>query len=423
LYKAPFLSRDEIESLQLERVKELVNLSYRKIPFYREKYRAAGFELGDLRTWNDYYCLPIITKDEMIRSFSNRCINSDCNPSGPFFTRSSGSTGKTLEIMVDANAIIIDTLQGIRQFWLQSEGEYSKKHELAHIYTVPWWIDSLRDGEYQTTFISSLIPPQEIGGILGELNPDMLSLYPSNLNSILPYIANEIRSCLFLTVVHSEMSSKKDRNSYSKELGCPVLDEYSSEELTRIALELPCDHYHICEDTVILDVVDPVNFHVLESGSGLAVGTNLLNEAMPFIRYLQGDLISVGEQESCDVKWKQFDKVEGRMNDAFIRYDGEYIPPGTLLDLTYRWMFDTGINIREFEIIQSAPRKIIVNLNEPSLLNDCDGFESSDYLRNLLEHVLGNIELEFNLVDHIEKKSRKYRPIRREFDDKLENTI
>ena len=37
----------------------------------------------------------------------------------------------------------------------------------------------------------------------------------------------------------------------------PVLDEYSSEEATRIAIELPDGHYYVCEDTVHLDVLDP----------------------------------------------------------------------------------------------------------------------------------------------------------------------
>ncbi len=52
------------------------------------------------------------------------------------------------------------------------------------------------------------------------------------------------------------MSSKNERQNFSRELGgIPVLDEYSSEELTLIALELPCGHYHLCEDTVRVDML------------------------------------------------------------------------------------------------------------------------------------------------------------------------
>ncbi len=194
-----------------------------------------------------------------------------------------------------------------------------------------------------------------------------------------------------------------------------MLDEYSSEELTRIALELPCGHYHICEDTVVLDIVDPNTYYPIERGTGLVVGTNLLNTAMPFIRYVQGDFVTIGEQKPCNVRWKQIERVEGRLNDAFIRLDGIYVPAGTILDITYRWMFDTGINIREFEIIQREPRRIVANVSELDLMNDENLQRSCNHLEELLKHALGDVELEFNIVDHIEKKGRKYRPIRREF--------
>lgn len=414
LYDAPFLPPSEIKRLQFKRIKGLINLAYYKIPLYQEKYRSVGFEPGDLKSWEDYRHLPVVTKDELIEAFPSRCVNPDLEYNDLFPTRSSGSSGKTLRIYVDPNAIIVDTLQGVRQFWLQNRGIYSKDHIVAHIYTVPWWVDSLGDEEYQTIFISSLIPPEVIGRILEEVNPDIMSIYPTNLHSILPYISDRVKDKLFLAVVHSEISSKEERNIYARELRKPVLDEYSSEELTRIALELPCGHYHICEDAVVLDIVDPDTYQPLEDGTGLVIGTNLLNTGMPFIRYIQGDFITVSEQKPCNVRWRQIEKIEGRLNDAFIKSDGGYIPAGTILDITYRWMFDTGINIREFEIIQKGPQKIIANLSEPNVVNE-DIFKSRNHLKKLLEYVLGNIDLEFNLASHIEKKSRKYRPIRREF--------
>ncbi len=59
--------------------------------------------------------------------------------------------------------------------------------------------------------------------------------------------AREFASTLCVAVTHSEYSSRAQRQAWSKELGVPVLDEYSSEEATRIALELPCGHYrHPC---------------------------------------------------------------------------------------------------------------------------------------------------------------------------------
>jgi phenylacetate-CoA ligase len=119
--------------------------------------------------------------------------------------------------------------------------------------------------------------------------------------------AEEFNSDLYLAVTHSEYSSRQARTAWGERLGCPVLDEYSSEEATRIALEMPCGHYHVCEDSVHLDVLDPATLKPQIPGqSGIAVITNLLNSAMPFIRYVQGDLVTQpAEPEPCEINWSQ----------------------------------------------------------------------------------------------------------------------
>jgi phenylacetate-CoA ligase len=419
LYEAPFLPFELVERYQFERIKNLITLAYEKITVYRKKYQKEGFEPGDLKSWNDYNLLPVITKDELIAAFPEQCVNPDYDINDLFPTRSSGSSGKTLRIYVDPQAIITDTLQGIRQFWLQSGGGYNKDKVIAHVYTVPWWVDSLGNGDYQSIFISSLINPQEIAEILKEVKPDILSLYPTNLQSIIPFLSNEVIERLRLVVVHSEMSSKKERENLSEKLGrIPVLDEYSSEELTRIALELPCNHYHLCEDTVRVDIVDPKTKKPISKGTGLVVGTNLLNTAMPFIRYVQGDLVTIEEQQQCGISWRQIEKIEGRQNDAFLKKDGSTVPAGTILDISYRWMFDTGVNIQEFEIVQTSPTTFRVTLKEENLLKDPEKRQkSSEHLYKLLSGIFGeDIIIDFSITDKFPSKSQqKRRPIRREF--------
>ncbi|MCX7928535.1 MAG: hypothetical protein N2558_02520 [Patescibacteria group bacterium] len=420
LFEEPFLPPEVIERQQFEKIRELVTLAYYKIPVYRKKYQEVGFEPRDLKDWGDYHFLPVITKDELIDAFPNLCVNPDYMIEDLFPTRSSGSSGKTLRIYVDPQAIIADTLQGIRQFWLQSGGVYNKYQRVAHVYTVPWWVDSLGNGEYQSIFISSLIKPEEIAKILEEVSPDILSLYPSNLQSLVPYLRESVkRELIKLVVTHSEMSSKEERRIMSNQLGgIPVLDEYSSEELTRIALECPCGHYHICEDTVRIDVVDPKSFLPIQKGTGLVVGTNLLNRAMPFIKYIQGDYITLDEPKECYITWRQIDKIEGRQNDAFLRQDGSIVPAGTMLDITYRWMFDIGVNIQEFELAQTSPVEFRITVKEPTFFSDPERREHSfQHLKHLLETVFsGGINITFNVVDSFPLTTqRKRRPIKREF--------
>lgn len=411
----PFQPVAEIQRRQFARIKELVELAYNDIPVYRDKYQAAGFSPDDLREYDDIQKIPVITKAELVAAFPDRCLNPRFNEPDLFPTRSSGSSGQTLLIRVDYDAILTDTVQGVRQFALQSGLKYRPNDLLAHVYTVPWWFSSVGN-KYRSAFISNLIPPARVAQHLESLSPQVLSLYPSNLEALMPHV-HSFGDQLYLAVTHSEYSAKSARRAWSKRLGVPVLDEYSSEEATRIALELPCGHYHVCEDAVHLDVLDPETLQPQTPGqSGMAVITNLLNEAMPFIRYVQGDYVTrPAEPEPCGINWSQIASIDGRINDAFINRYGRQVPAGSILDITYRWMFDRDIHLAQFEMIQRRVDVVEARFMPGMGMADAKIAASVSHLEDLLalcfEHP---VRVSATTVDAFPPKTGKRRPIRRE---------
>jgi len=82
-------------------------------------------------------------------------------------------------------------------------------------------------------------------------------------------------------------------------------------------------------------------------------------------------------------------------------------------------MFDIGINIQEFEIVQTGINKFEVRLKEPFLFSNLEKQKISfGHLRELLQIVFGeNIDIVFKPLDSQTNtvKQRKIRPIRREF--------
>ena len=411
----PYLPRAEIERQQLVRIKQLVEYAYEEIPVYRNKYIAAGFSPADLKTYEDIQKIPVITKPELIAAFPDQCVSKRYNPEDLFPTRSSGSSGQTLLIRVDYEAVLTDTIQGIRQFVMQSGGKYKREDLLAHVYTVPWWFSSVGD-DYKMAFISNLIPPARVAQHLRTIAPRILSCYPSNLEALVPH-AKEFSSTLCVAVTHSEYSSRAQREAWSKELGVPVLDEYSSEEATRIALELPCGHYHVCEDTVHLDVLDPETMQPQVPGqSGLVVITNLLNEAMPFIRYVQGDYVTIpANPEPCDIQWMQIASIDGRMNDAFVNRGGRKVPAGSVLDITYRWMFDSDLHLKQFELVQTDFDLIETTFVLGDGVTEQRLFDAMPHLEALMSLSMEHeVRVKANVVGAFPPKKGKRRPIRRE---------
>ncbi len=413
----PYQAPETIQRQQWERVRELVTLAYEAIPVYRKKYQNDGFHPEDLKDWQDFERLPLITKEELLAAFPDGCVNPQWPLDDLFSTRSFGTSGRTLHIKVDMDAIVKDTLQGIRQFWLQSGMRHRAHHHTAMIYTVPWWFDAVGE-DFPCTFISGVIPAAQIIEILNDLRPEVISCYPTTLKSLLPYLGSWDRTQLYLAVVHSEASSRSEREVWSQLLGVPVRDEYSSEEATRIALELPCGHYHSCDDTVHLEVVDPLSNAVLPDGQwGRAVVTNLLNEAMPFIRYVQGDFIRKPEHpEPCLIGWGQVASIEGRINDSFINREGRIIPAGSVLDVIYRWMHDGGIYLEDFEMVQKSQDKVEVALKPLHQTPVGKIRESRTHLQNLLQTCVGHpVALEFKVLDQFPARTGKRRLIQRSF--------
>jgi phenylacetate-CoA ligase len=412
--KHPFQPLAEIRNQQLQRLKQLVVDAYETVPFYHRLYRERGFDPGQLSTIDDFRRVPIVRKEDL-QAAGEDAISSRFKGTNLFKTKSSGSSGNVLRIFVNLDAVLKDTVQGARQFSLQSSSKYEEDHLLTHIYTVPWWFDSI-GGRYKTAFVSSLITPEKIAQILARLRPHVISLYPTNLESLISHMDPASLEQIYLGVIHSEISTKAQRHTWSEKLGFPVLDEYSSEELTRIALELPCGHYHVHEDSVFAEIVDPSSGEGVSPGeSGLFVGTNLLNEAMPFIRYVQGDYIVKEEEDNeCEIGWSRLGTIQGRENDSFITRQGTSIPAGTLLDLTYRWMFDSGVAVKGFELVQKALDRVEVNF-WPAL-DEASVRKLSSFIDAYVKVLLGeDCQVQVTSMNGPPSRSGKFRPIRREF--------
>ncbi|KUK84270.1 MAG: CapK protein [Microgenomates bacterium 39_6] len=352
----------EIENWQFNRIKELVSHAYKTVPLYREKYSKVGFLPEDLKSWQDFRSLPILTKEELIEGFPDRTVSKRFN--FEFTTRSSGSSGKFATIAVSPEAIYLDTIQGARQFYFQSGGKY-KTYDLAlFIYTSPWWVASI-DGNYRTEFLPTTTKPSEALGIIRRLKPKILSLYPTYLNKFYELKAPLKEFGIRLIVVHSEQSTSKQRRELSSYFGIPVLDEYSSEELTRIALECPFRKYHIEEDACYIEIVDPKTGENVEDGRyGSVIGTNLLNEAMPIIRYSQGDLASLEgfEKCACGSNFRVMDRIYGRYMDSIVTNKGETIPASCFMDLAYNWYLELDIPVHglRYQIVQKEDGNICI---------------------------------------------------------------
>jgi phenylacetate-CoA ligase len=352
LQQTPDYSRERMRAWQWERIRRLVRHAYENVPFYTEHYRSVSFHPNDLRSWEDFHRIPPVTKDQVIANFPERILARGLKLDELVVSRSSGSSGKVLDIAYDDRAMIVYMLAALRLYGMGFA--YRPWHRQLYIYTSPYPLKSLF-GLYPLDFVSTLTPIPEIIEQIKLRRPDLLVCYPSHLRQIEQQLSNSDLSGIALRCisVNSEMSTQTERDDLSRRFGCPVLDEYSSEELTRIAAQCRCGTYHVFED------INYMETRLQADGTNVLIGTNLHNHAMPMIRYEQNDLGRI-EERHCDCGWsfRVLMDLQGRKNDSFILPSGKTISSGFLLDATYEVLLTYRTAVKDFCLIQKTRSEV-----------------------------------------------------------------
>ncbi|MBW2087179.1 MAG: hypothetical protein JRI54_14310 [Deltaproteobacteria bacterium] len=62
------MSRDELRDFQFKSVQKEIKYMYENGPYYKEMLDEAGIQPGDIKTWDDFYRVPTMTKDDQRRS-------------------------------------------------------------------------------------------------------------------------------------------------------------------------------------------------------------------------------------------------------------------------------------------------------------------------------------------------------------------
>lgn len=338
---------------QFETLRRIVDNAVRYIPFYRRKYGAEGFCVGDLTSWNDYDQLPVLTKDELIEA-SEEVRDLFVSQGGVRHeSRTSGSSGRILTLFQD-EATNNQHLLYYRRFFETVAGprDGSFGPDLYQIYLCPERTTSIGDG-FTVRTVSLDAGETEVLEDIRTCRPRILWGFASYFLRLRRTFGNGLRELGIQAVItNSEASSRLERRLLSEAFGCPVYDEYSSEELYLIATERLCEQYHLVEDSVRVDVIDPD-----ESGVGRLCGTSLVDAGFPMIRYEQGDvgrITEFSEQRGCECgsHARILDRFQGRADQHLVLTGGGVLEGDRLMLLYDENLLPARAGLRAFRIIQ-----------------------------------------------------------------------
>ena len=326
--KEETFSREKIEQIQLERLKETVNRVYEKVPYYRAKMDAVGIKPEDIQSLSDLQKLPFVTKQDM----------RDTYPFGLFAVEkdklvrihaSSGTTGKPTVVGYTKNDLDMWTECVSR---IACMGGATEK-DVAQICFGYGMFTGALGLHYGLENIGANIIPSSTGNsekqimYMKDFGTTLLVATPSYALR-LAEVANEIgvdpKKDLNVKIglVGSELLTDAMRAEMHKVWGDEMLvtSNYGMSELMGPGVSGECeftDGMHINEDYFIPEIINPETGEVLPHGEkGELVVTCIKKEGLPLIRYRTKDITRLNyEPCKCGRTFCRMENPSGRSDD------------------------------------------------------------------------------------------------------------
>ena len=321
------MSRDELLALQAARLDDLVRHAAAHVPFYQRWAAESGYRPGDTVRLES---LPVVTKADYadlddFQSYAYPVSAMNTN-------KTSGSSGQPFRFRQHPAATDYSYCvlwRALHRFGLRPG------HKRAFVWGRAYSFNTtganrlktrvklrVRDWANDTLSIDAYsLGPANVADAVRRIDayrPVYLHGYVSALYTLARHILDEGRTLSFtpkLVVTESEALFPFQRAALEQAFRCPVIANYGSVELGKIAQPDPNGHMRINEDLFIVERLP----------SGEAAITNLLSHAYPFIRYRIGDLIELEPAVPPGLPYACLKTVVGRTVDMIPLASGGHV--------------------------------------------------------------------------------------------------
>lgn len=371
------LSAQELERVQLRKLRRVLHGAWEHVPLYREKLEKANVRPVDLETLADLERFPITEKDEIRDAFPRGCTVAGTDLARCRIQQTSGSSGQCMEIALDTRSDDMRTLFTQRVYGMQG---FTFWRRMAYLFPYELPLRKGNAGLYRNRWFSTKLPPQEILAGLRAWRPHLLAATPSDLLELCDGVGDDLRELgLKAICVHSEPMSRDEREHVASRFGCRIATNYYCNEVWAIAAECSHGGLHQFPDNVVLEIVDDRGRAVPRGERGHVLVTSLHNYVQPFIRYRLGD-IAAWEPDTgpcaCGLDLPRLRALEGRDDDYLEYPDGRRIHPSRITVAVKSPCFEhPGAQIfRDYRITQDGPAHVTVQIvpgRDARLLEAC----------------------------------------------------
>lgn len=323
------LPREELEALQLRRLKSLCERLYANVPFYHRRFDEIGIKPSDVRSLADLRLLPFTEKQDLRNNYPyglfavprENIVRLHC---------SSGTTGTATVVGYTKRDIDNWAEMVARSFAMAGITAQDSLH-IAYGYGL---FTGGLGAHYGAERLGATAIPvsggstkrqvqlmRDFGATVVCCTPSYaLHLYDAGLEAGINFHELPLRVGVF----GAEPWTEEMRRDMERKLGITALDIYGLSEIMGPGVAMECAHakngLHIQEDHFLAEIIDPVTGEALPAGSrGELVITTLTKEGIPLLRYRTHDITQIDYTPcSCGRTFARLQRFTGRSDDMLI---------------------------------------------------------------------------------------------------------
>ena len=322
------MTREQIEALQVERLKETVKRCMNN-PFYKARLEKAGVTPESIKSVDDVRRIPFTTKQDLRDTYPFGLASAPLTECVRLHS-SSGTTGNPTVILHTQKDLDEWANQVARNLWMvglrpndvfQNSSGYGMftgglgfqyGAERLGMLTVPAAAgNSLRQIKFMTDFGTTAL--------------HAVPSYVTRLYEVMQEQGVDPRKDTKLKVlaIGAEPHSEEQRKRIEKMMGVKAYNSFGMSEMCGPGVGFECKEQnglHFWEDYYIVEIVDPETLEPVPDGEiGELVLTSIRREAMPLLRYRTRDLTRVlGRGCPCGRNHVRLDRMKGRGDDMMV---------------------------------------------------------------------------------------------------------
>ena len=319
-------SRDELQSLQLQRLQHTLQHAYANVPHYRRAFDAAGVHPSDCHSLADLAKFPFTSKHDLRENY----------PFGMFAVpreqvvrvhASSGTTGKPT--VVGYTRKDIDTWADLVARSIRASG--GRPGDILHVaYGYGLFTGGL-GAHYGAERLGCTVVPMGGGQtekqvqLIEDFRPDIIMCTPSYMQVICEEFRRQGKEPRDMSVsvglFGAEPWTEQMRHDIEQSAGLDAVDIYGLSEVMGPGVANECvetkDGPTIWEDHFYPEIINPETGEPVADGEmGELVFTSLTKEALPIIRYRTRDLTRLLPGTARTMR--RMEKITGRSDDMMI---------------------------------------------------------------------------------------------------------